>query len=121
MNIGFLVLVAGLSLDLLFNHGTQRLGIHDLLAPNTLINALPNRDEASEISDLGNNHFLIVRRLEVVDEPLDHFIFHHGGLHLCNQLTPPLGILSKRFPALLFYPLENDVIGSYLGVEPIVF
>ena len=82
MHIGFLSLTAGHSFDLLFNHGTQRLGIHDLFAPNTLVNVHPNRDEASEISDLGVDHLLIVRRLEVVNEPLDHLIFHHRGLHL---------------------------------------
>ena len=73
------------------------------------------------MSDLGADHFLIVRRLEVVDEPLDHLIFHHEGLHLFCQLTPPLGILSKRFPTLLFCLLKNSVIRSYLGVEPVVF
>ena len=82
MHIDFLSLAADHSLDLLFNHGTQRLGIHDLLAPNTLVNAFPNRDEASEMSDLGTDHLLMVRRLEVVNEPLDHLIFHHVGLHL---------------------------------------
>ena len=51
MNISFLGLATSHSLDLLFNHGTQRLDIHNLLAPNTLINALLNRDEASEMSD----------------------------------------------------------------------
>ena len=75
MHIGFLSLVASLSLDLLFNHGTQRLNIHDLFAPNTLVNALPYRDEASKMSDLGADHLLIVRRLEVVNEPLNHLIF----------------------------------------------
>ena len=63
MNISFLGIVADHSLDLLFNHGTQRLRIHDLLAPNTLVNALPNRDEASEMGDLGADHLLIVRRI----------------------------------------------------------
>ena len=121
MHIGFLNLAADHSLDLLFNHGTQRLGIHDLFAPNTLANALSNRDEASKMSDLGANHLLIVKRLEVVNEPLDHLIFHYGGLHLCCQFMPPLGILLERFPTLLFYPLKNGAIRSYLGVEPVVF
>ena len=49
-----------------------------------LINMLPNRDEASEMSDLGANHLLIVRRLEVVNEPFDHLVFHHRGLNLCG-------------------------------------
>ena len=73
------------------------------------------------MSDLGANHLLIVRRLEVVNEPLNHLIFHHGKLHLCGQLTPPLGILSERFRTLLFYPLKNNVNESYLGVELVVF
>ena len=76
MNVGSLSLAAGHFLDLLFDHGTQRLGIHDLLAPNTLINALPNRDAASKMSDLGADHLLIVRRLEVVNESLNHLIFN---------------------------------------------
>ena len=84
MNIGFLGFATNHSLDLLFNHGTQRLGIHDLLALNTPVNALPNRDEASEMRDLGADHLLIVRRLNVVNEPLDHLIFHHRRLHLCG-------------------------------------
>ena len=84
MNIGFLSPAAGHFLNLLFDHGTQRLCIHDLLAPNTLVNALPNRDEASKMSDLGADHLFIVRRLEVVNESFDHLIFHHGGLHLCD-------------------------------------
>ena len=84
MNIGFLGLATSHFLDLFFNHGTQGLGIHDLLTPNTLINALPNKDEASKMSDLGADHLLIVKRLEVINEPLDHLVFHHGGLHLCD-------------------------------------
>ena len=84
MHISFLSLAAGHSLDFLFNHGNQKLGIHDLLALNTLVNALPNGDEASKMGDLGADYLLIVRRLEVVDEPLDNLIFHHGGLHLCG-------------------------------------
>ena len=84
MDIGFLSLAASHFLNLLFYHGTQRLAIHDLLASNTLVNALPNRDEAREMSDLGADHLLIARRLEVVNEPLDHLIFHHVVLHLCG-------------------------------------
>ena len=84
MNIGFLSLAASHSLDLLFNHGTERLDIHDRFALNTLVNALPNKDEASKMSDLGADHLFIVRRLEVVDEPLNHLILHHEGLHLCG-------------------------------------
>ena len=72
-DINFLGLAAGHSLD-----------IYDLLAPNTFVNTFPNRDEASEMSDLGTYHFLIVRRLKVINEPLDHLILHHGGLHLCS-------------------------------------
>ena len=68
----------------MFNHGTQRLSIHDFLTLNTLVNVLPNRDEATKLSDLGANHLLIVKRLEVVNEPFNHLIFHHGGLHLCG-------------------------------------
>ena len=83
MNIGFLSLTASHFLNMLFDHGTQRLGIHDLLAPNTLVNTLPNRDEASKLSDLGAYHLLIVRRLNVVNEPFDHLIFHHGGGCTC--------------------------------------
>ena len=45
MNISFLGLATSHSLDLLFNHGTQRLKIHDLFAPNTLVNMLLDRDE----------------------------------------------------------------------------
>ena len=84
MNVGFLSLRADHFLDLLFNHVTQRLGIHDLFAPDALINALPNRDEASKMSELGADNILIVKRLEVVNEPLDHLIFHHRRLHLCG-------------------------------------
>ena len=83
MHISFLSLAVGHFLDLLFNHGTQ-IRVHDFLAPNTLVNTLPNRDDASKMSDLGANHLLIVRRLKVVNEPFDHIIFHHGGLHLCG-------------------------------------
>ena len=82
MNIDYLSLATGHSLDLLFNHGTQRL--HDLLAPNTLINVLPNRDKAREMSDLDAHHLLIVKRLKVINEPLDHLVLHHEGLHLCG-------------------------------------
>ena len=84
MHIGFLSLSAGHFLDLLFNHGTQGFGIHDLLAPNTLVNTLPNKDEASKMSDLGANHLLLVRRLMVVNKPFNHLIFHYGGLQLCG-------------------------------------
>ena len=33
---------------------------------------LPNKDEASKMSDLNADHLLIVRRLNVVNEPFDH-------------------------------------------------
>ena len=79
MHICFLSLAAGHFLDLLFNHGTQGFGIHNLVAPNTLVNTLPNRDQDSKMSDLGTDHLFIVRRLKVVNEPFDHLIFHHGG------------------------------------------
>ena len=84
MNIVFLNLAAGHFLNLLFDHGTQRLGVHNLLALNTLINMLHNRDEASKMSDLGVDYLLIARRLEVVNRPLNHLIFHHEGLHWCS-------------------------------------
>ena len=84
MKISFLSPAATHFLNLLFDHGTQRLRIHDLLAPNTLINMLPSTDEARKMSDLCIDHLLIVRRLKVVNEPSDHLIFHHGGLHLCG-------------------------------------
>ena len=84
MNVGFINFAVGHFLNLLFDHGTQRLGIHDLLALNTLVNALPNSNKANKMSDLDADHLLIVRRLEVVNEPLNHLIFHHGGLHLCG-------------------------------------
>ena len=84
MNIGFLSLTAGHFLNLLFDHGTQKLGIHDLFAPNTFINTLPNKDEASKMNDLGADYLLIVRRLKVVNKPFGHLIFHRGGLHLCS-------------------------------------
>ena len=32
--------------------------------------------------DLGTNHLLIIRRLKVINESLNHLIFHHRGLHL---------------------------------------
>ena len=79
MNISFFSLVAGHSLNLLFNHGTQRLNVYDLLALNTLVNALPNGDETSKMSNLGADYLLRVRRLEVINKPLDHLILHHGG------------------------------------------
>ena len=66
------------------------------------------------------DHILIVRRLEVINEPLDHLILHHGVLHLCSYLTSPLGILMEGFPTLIFCPLKNCVVGSYLGVEPLI-
>ena len=84
MNINFLNLASGHFLYLLFDHGTQILEIHDLLTPNTFVDTLLDRDEASKMSDLRADHLLIVRRLEVVSEPFDHLIFHHRGLHLCG-------------------------------------
>ena len=70
MNINFLSLAFGHFLNLLFDHGTQILEIHDLFTPNTFVDTLLDRDEASKISDLGADHLLIVRRLEVVNEPI---------------------------------------------------
>jgi len=56
--------------------------INDFLSPNTFINMFPNRNQANEVSDLGTDHLLVVRRLKVVDEPFDHLIFHHRRKHL---------------------------------------
>ena len=82
MNIGFLPFMVGCLFHLLFYHRIQSLKIDYFLTPNTHINALPNKNQACEVSDLGTNHLLIVRRLKVIDEPLDHFVFHHGRKHL---------------------------------------
>ena len=71
-------------LELLFHQGIKDSRVNDLLGLNTLINMLPNRNQASKISDLGTNHLLIVRRLKVINEPLNHLIFHHRGLQLCG-------------------------------------
>ena len=59
MHIGFLSLAADHFLDLIFNHGTQGFGIHDLFAPKTFVNTFPNRDEASKMSDLGADHLFV--------------------------------------------------------------
>ena len=67
---------------LLFYHRTQSLRIDYLLASNTLIHTLSNRNQACKVSDLGIDHLLVIRRLMVIDEPLDHLIFHHRRKHL---------------------------------------
>ena len=82
MNIGFLTFASGCLLHLLFYHRIQSLRIDYLLAANTLINALLNRNQACKVSDLGTNHLLVVRRLKVINEPFDNFFFHNGGKHL---------------------------------------
>ena len=73
------------------------------------------------MSDLGANHLLIVRRLQVVDEPLDHLIFQHGGLYLCARSHHLWAYSRKDSPVFFFCPLKNCAVGSYLSVEPIVF
>ena len=55
-----------------------------------------------------------------MNEPLDHLIFHHGRKPLGDQLAPPLGILIERFLALIFYPLKNYAVRSYLSIEPVI-
>ena len=72
------------------------------------------------MSDLGTNHLLIVKRLKVIDDALDHFVFHHGRKHLCGYLMLPLGILMEGFPTFLFSPLKNCAVESYLSIEPII-
>ena len=72
------------------------------------------------MGDLGTDHLLIVRRIKVIDEPLDHFIFHHGRKHLRGQLASPLGMLKERFNTFLFFPLENCAVRSYLGIESVI-
>ena len=126
--------VAGHSLNLLFNHGTQRLSIHDLFTPNTLINVIPNRYKASEMSDLGADHLFIVGRLEVVDEPLNHLIFHHGGCtcaaslwhlqaysrHLCGQsfsLTCCSTMELKDSASMTFLLLIPSSMRSSIGMR----
>ena len=67
------------------------------------------------MSDWGTDHLLIVKRLKVIDDALDHFVFHHGRKHLCGYLVLPLGILME-----LFSPLKNCAGESYLSIEPII-
>ena len=55
-----------------------------------------------------------------MNDPLDHLIFHHGRKPLGDQLAPPLGILIERFLALIFYPLKNYAVRSYLSIEPVI-
>ena len=82
VNINFLPYTTGCLFHLLFYHRIQSFKIDYFLAPNTLINTLTNRDQACQVSDLGTDHLLMVRSLKVIDEPLDHFVFHHGRKHL---------------------------------------
>ena len=82
INIGFLPFAASCLFHLLFYHRIQSLRIDCFLAPNTLINMLPNRNQACEVSDFGIDHLLIVRRLEVINEPFNHFILHYRRKHL---------------------------------------
>jgi len=82
MNIGFLPFMPDHLFYLLFYHRTQSLRIDYLLASNTLIHTLPSRNQACEVSDLGIDHLLIIRRLIAIDEPFDHLIFHHRRKHL---------------------------------------
>ena len=91
--------MVGCLFHLVFYHRTQSLKINYFLASNTIINMLPNRNQACKVSDLGTNHLLIIGRLKVVDEPLDQFIFHHGWKHLHRKLAPPLEILTEKFPS----------------------
>ena len=42
-------------------------------------------------------------------------------MHLGSQLAPPLGILTERFPTLLFCPLKNYMVKIYLSIEPVIF
>ena len=72
------------SLQLLFHQIIEDSRVNDLLGLNTLIDMLPNRNQASKMTDLSTDHLLIVRRLKVINEPLNHLIFHHSGLHLCG-------------------------------------
>lgn len=82
MNISFLPFTISYLFHLLFYHRIQSLGIDYLLTPYTLINGLPNRNQTCEVSELGTDHLLLVRRLKVIVEPLDHVIFHHGRKRL---------------------------------------
>ena len=72
------------SLKLLFHQRIEDSRVNDLLGLNTLIDMLPNRNQTSKTNDLGTDHLLIVRRLKVINEPLNHLIFYHRGLHLCG-------------------------------------
>lgn len=120
VDVSFLPFVADCLFHLLFYHGAQGFRINDFLALNTPINMFLNKNQASRVNDLGTDHHFIVRRFKVVDEPFNHLLFHHGRKHLCGYLTPPLGILTKKFPTFPFCPLKNCVIGSYLSVELVI-
>ena len=50
MNIEFLPLAASCLFHLLFYHRIQSLRVDYFLAPNTLINTLPNRNQACEVT-----------------------------------------------------------------------
>ena len=82
MNVSFFPFASSCLLHLLFYHRVQSFRVNYILAPNTLINVLPNRNQACEVSDLGTDHLLIVRRLKVINESLDHLVFHHRRKHL---------------------------------------
>ena len=72
------------SLESLFHQRIADSWVNDLLGLNTLIDTLSNRNQARKTSVLGTDHLLIVKRLKVINEPLNHLIFHHGRLHLCG-------------------------------------
>ena len=84
VDIDFLSFIISFLFHLLFYYRIQSLKIDYFLAPNALINTLSNKNQACEVNDLGIDQLLIVRRLKVINEPLDNFDFHHGRKHLSD-------------------------------------
>ena len=82
MNIDLLPFVSSCLFNLFYYHIIQNFRIDYFLALNTLTNVLPNKKQACEVSDLGIDHLLVVRRLKVINEPFDHLVFHHRRKHL---------------------------------------
>ena len=57
---------------------------------------LPNRNQACEVSDLGTDHLLIVRRLKFINEPLDQHFY-----------TKSVQGENKECPTLLYKPFHS--------------
>jgi len=81
-----------------------------------LLYALSYCHSVNELLCRTTHHMLVVWCLEHVGKYSNHFFVQEWGMHLCSQISPPLGIFSDALFILFLQTRQASSIGSNIHV-----